>query len=489
MAAGTAPGDLIAMAAPPAGARRLDSQLSSEPGAGLRIEGVAAEELAAAYGTPLHVISGARLRDNYRRIRDAFAARWAPGVNVYFAIKSNPALAVRRVLSQEGAGGDCLGVPELQASLIAGTRPERLVLNGNDKSDEAIELAVRCGIRINIDDLDEVGRVAAIARAAGGVVPVGIRTKPERGALESRASEMMPLSVGAYAELSKWGLEPDDAVAAAAAIRSHPELRPAGVHYHLGRHLSEPEMFAGMAPGLAELLARLDAEAGWAPRSLTIGGGFTQGRDPFFRKPDAAGGWPRVDDCFVAPIEEFADAVCKALREALSRRGLPLPVLGLEPGRYITASAGLTLTRVGTVKRGRDRTWVMVDACGTHLGLSRSPRDAHAVITAGGDAVTEELVCDVVGPLCVIDVIMEQAPLPAVGRGDLLAVLDTGAYADGEASNANSIGRPAVVLVEGARADLIRRRETFADVFGRDTVPPHLAGAGPGSPWHEAPPA
>jgi diaminopimelate decarboxylase len=469
-------------------ARRLDTHLSVEPGTGLRIEGVVAEELAAAYGTPLHVMSGTRLRENYRRIRDAFAARWEPGVNVYFAIKSNPALAVRRVLAQEGAGGDCLGVPELQASLTAGTRPERLVLNGNNKPDDAIELAVRCGARINVDDLDEIGRVASIARAAGRVVPVGIRTKPERGALEGRPSEMMALSVGAYAEKSKWGLEPGDAVAAVRAIQACPELRPAGVHYHLGRHLAEPEMFAGMAPGLAALLARIDAETGWMPRSLTLGGGFTQGRDPFFRNPGDGGAWPRVSDSFVAPIEQFAGAVCDGLREALAALGLPLPVLGLEPGRYITASAGVTLTEVGTVKRGSDRTWVMVDACGTHLGLSRSPRDAHAVI-AVADTAAAEVVCDVVGPLCVIDVIMEQAPLPAVARGDLLAVLDTGAYADGEASNANSIGRPAVVLVEGTRADLIRRRETFADVFARDTVPPHLAGAGAGSPWHEEEPA
>lgn len=447
---------------------------------------MSAPALADSFGTPLHVISGTRLRANYRRIRDAFAACWEPGVNVYFAIKSNPALALRRALAQEGAGGDCLGVPELQASLIAGTRPERLVLNGNNKAGDALELAVRCGVSVNVDDLEEIDRLAAIAREAGRPVTVGIRVKPARGRLEERGSQMMPVSVGAYAEKSKWGLEPGDAVTAARAIARHPELQLRGIHYHLGRHLAEVDLFAEMAPGLAALFERLRAEAGWTSRSLTIGGGFTQGRDPFFRN---SGGepWPRATDCFVAPIEDFAQAMCSALRRALAERDLPQPVLGLEPGRYITASAGVTLTRVGTVKRGSDRTWVMVDACGTHLGLSRSPHDAHAVVVADGSGSEREEPCDVVGPLCVLDVIVDSGPLPPVARDALLAVLDTGGYADGEASNANSIGRPAVVLVEGSRADLIRRRETFADVFSRDTVPAHLAGPDPASPWHDVP--
>jgi diaminopimelate decarboxylase len=466
---------------------QLDAHLGLDADGELLVEQVPARELAERFGTPLHVISGSRLRQNYRRIRDAFAAHWSAGVNVHFAIKSNPALAVRRILTQEGAGGDCLGVPELYASLVAGTPPERLVLNGNNKPDDAIELAVRCGARINVDDLDEIDRVAAIARTAGRVVTVGIRSKPDRGGLEDRSSEMAALSIGAYAERSKWGLEPDDTVTAARAILARPELRLVGLHYHLGRHLSEPELFGEMSPGLADLSQRLQREAAWVPGSVTLGGGFTQGRDPFFRNATGLAAWPQATDDFVAPIEDAAEVICTELQRHLSERGLPLPVLGLEPGRYITASAGVTLTRVGTVKQGRARRWVMVDSPGTHLGLSRSPRDAHAVVVADGDAPREHVVCDVVGPLCVVDVIAEQATLPAVGRGALLCVLDTGAYADGEASNANSIGRPAVILVEGDRADEIRRRETLGDVFGRDQIPPHLMDAGPGSDWHEAP--
>ena len=258
------------------------------------------------------------------------------------------------------------------------------------------------------------------------------------------------------------------------------ELELVGLHCHLGRHVPEPELFGGLADALGSTIALLASQAGWHPEILTVGGGFTQGRDPYFRKPRAGEAWPRVEDCFVPAIELYADALCTRLTEALDRAGVPAPRLGLEPGRYIAGSAGVTVTRVGTVKRSSDRVWVEVDTAITHIGMSRSPTDAHALTPVRARGRGEELV-DVVGPLCVLDLIAEQAPLEAMEAGELLAILDTGAYADGEASNANSIGRPAVVLVCGDRADLIRRRETFADVFGRDEIPARLVGEGAGA--------
>lgn len=475
------------MTLPTTSLRRIDSCLAVGEAGELLIEEVPASALANAYGTPLHVISETRLRENYRRIRDAFASRWPAGSNVYFAIKSNPALALRRALSQEGAGGDCLGLPELAASLVAGTPGKRLVLNGNNKHDDAIAAAVRCGARINIDDLDEVERVAAAAREADAEVRVGVRVKPDLGSFGDRRSEIFDLTVRSYGDTSKWGLDAEATAEAVRRIGQHPELRLVGLHYHLGRHFADPSMFALVVPGLLELVARVRDATGWTPSTLTVGGGFTQGRDPFFRKPSAGGPWPQADDDFVEPIEAYADALCAELERGLAEHNLPLPVLELEPGRYITASAGVTLTRVGTVKRGRDRTWVMVDACVTQVGMSRSPRDAHAIVLADDVDGQQELVCDVVGPLCVLDVMMEQGPLPAVTCGSLLALLDTGGYADGEASNANSIGRPAVVLVRDSDVDLVRRGETFADVFGRDSIPARLVGGEHATPWYFAP--
>ena len=459
---------------------RLDSHLTRADDGELMIEGVCLSALVDLYGTPLHVISEARLRENYRRIRDAFAARWEPGVEICYAIKANPALAVRRVLADEGAHGDCLGLPELQASLIAGTPGHTLVLNGNNKADDAIRAAVRCGARINVDDPDEPGRIRAIATAEGRRARVGIRTKPDPAPLSDRLTELAPGTVGSYVARSKWGLGPGQTANVAAAILAMEELDLVGLHCHLGRHVPAPALFGGLADALGSTIALLASEAGWHPEILTVGGGFTQGRDPYFRKPRDGGAWPRVGDSFVPAIEEYADSLCTRLAGAVDRAGVPAPRLGLEPGRYIAGPAGVTVTRVGTVKRASDRVWVEVDAAITHIGMSRSPTDAHAMAPVRTRGRGEERV-DVVGPLCVLDLIAEQAPLERMQAGELLAILDTGAYADGEASNANSIGRPAVVLVCGEQADLIRRRETFADVFGRDEIPARLLGSGSGA--------
>jgi diaminopimelate decarboxylase len=464
--------------------RQIDPYLSLDETGGLLIEQVSAAELADRFGTPLHVISETRLRENFRRIRDAFAARWTPGVNVYYANKSNPALAIRRVLTSEGAGGDCNGLNELRAALVGGTPADRLVLNGNNKEVDAIVVALQVGAHINIDDLEEVDRIAAQARRLETRAQVGIRVKPELQPFGDRRSDIMDVTVQRYRDITKWGLEPEEAEAAVFRIGEVPELELTTVHYHLGRHFADPEMFALVAPGLGSLLGRLRDRTGWTPTFLAIGGGFAQGRDPFFRKPRAGQPWPRPSDDFVAPIEAYADLFCEALAAELAKHELPTPILRLEPGRYVTSSAGVTLCRVGTVKAGGSRTWVMVDACVTHVGMSRSPRDAHAILVADGQAGGPEITCDVVGPLCVPDVLMEQGTLPPVGRGTLLAVLDTGGYADGEASNANALGRPAVVLVRGSHTELIRRRETFADVFCRDEIPPRLLASDPDTPWY-----
>jgi len=454
-----------------------DSQLFRDRAGAMLIEDVPLAELAARYGTPLHVISERRLRENYRRLRDAFAARWPAGVDVSYSIKANPALAVRAVLNDEGAHGDCVGRSELEASLRAGTPGATLVLNGSDKSDDALAAAIRAGARINVDDLDEPERIRALAAAQGRRATVGIRARPDPSPLAARPTELAAGTIGSYVGRSKWGLDPQEAAVAARAMLAMDELELTALHCHLGRHVADPALFGALAESLVGTLALLRAQAGWSPAVLTVGGGFTQGRDPYFRKPRAGGAWPRVEDSFVEPIERFADELCSRLAAGLDAAGLAAPRLGLEPGRYIAGSAGLTVTAVGTVKRAHGRVWVEVDAAISQLGMSRSPTDAHALIPvrAGGGLLE---VVDVVGPLCVLDVIAEQVPLEAVGRGSLIAILDTGAYADGEASNANSIGRPAVVLVSGAEHDLIRRRETFADVFARDAIPPRLAGGG-----------
>lgn len=222
----------------------------------LVVDDVAAVDLADRFGTPLHIIVELQLRANVRRIRDAFLSRWPHGLNVYYSVKANPALAVRRILAQEDAGADCLGLHELRASLMVGTEPERLVLNGSNKTDEALALAIRTGARINIDDLAEIDRVATAAIAANTTASVGVRVKPDLTPFPAQRSEMLDLSIQEYAAISKWGLGRELLRVAVEKVLATPNLRLLGLHYHLGRHFAHPSLFELAARSLASLIDR-----------------------------------------------------------------------------------------------------------------------------------------------------------------------------------------------------------------------------------------
>ena len=152
----------------------------------LWVEGCDVVALAETYGTPLYIISEGQLRHNYRRFRDAFAARYAESVDILFANKSNNALAVRHILNQEGAGGDAFGLQEMYLALLTGTNAKKLVLNGSNKEPAEIEMAVLNGVCINIDAMDELDLIDETAGRLKREVDVGIRAKLELKPLENR---------------------------------------------------------------------------------------------------------------------------------------------------------------------------------------------------------------------------------------------------------------------------------------------------------------
>ena len=439
----------------------------------LRVDGRDCVELAETFGTPLYVLSENQFRHNYRRFRDAFAAHH-PEVEVLFANKSNNGLAVRHIMNQEGAGGDCFGVNELYLALFAGTDPETLVLNGSNKTDEEIEMAVANGVCINLDALDEPARVDEIARRLGRRAPVGIRVKLELEALEDRFGAAAH-GAGSLAEQGrnhKWGMPFDQTVTMVKRIRDEIEtLELTEISYHLGRSSNVANDFALTVRELIQWCARIRDAAGWTPPCLDIGGGWAWGR-PEKTGPDGD------DDASTPTFEDFAAAVCGAIKDECERNGLSSPRLRIEPGRAISASAGITIGRVGAVKEwpDRDLKWVNVDCSTNHvIRIINSHWYHHIVAVNKADAAATETVT-VVGPLCALDHLGEGRRLPPLERGDLVALLDTGSYAESTSANYNAEQRPATVLVAGANADVTTARERRSDVIGRYQVPPRLLG-------------
>ena len=246
----------------------------------LWVEGRDCVELAQTFGTPLYVLSEGQLRHNLRRFRSAFESRY-PTVEVLFANKSNNGLAVRHVVNQEGVGGDCFGINELYLALLAGTDPKTLVLNGSNKSDEELEMAIQNGVCINLDALDELDRVNATATRLGREAEIGIRAKLELKALETRfgAAAHGEGSLAEQGRNHKWGMPFEQTTEMVNRAREGmPNLKLKEISYHLGRASNVPDDFAHMVRELIGWCARLRDETGWTPPHVDIGGGWAWGR-------------------------------------------------------------------------------------------------------------------------------------------------------------------------------------------------------------------
>jgi len=432
----------------------------------LWIEGRAALQLAVEYGTPLYVTSEAQIRANVRRLRKAFEARW-PRVTLLFATKSNANLAIRRVLVEEGVGGDCFGLGELTLSLRAGVAPDLLVLNGSNKQPAELLVAIEAGVTINIDDPSELGLVAGLAEQLGRPADICLRVLPFSYA-DPTLLEPGLAAIAADTSHDKWGMDRQTIVALVPDALDSEWLRLRGLHLHVSRLRPTPEAFELAADLIAVCIAELHDRFGWQPELLDFGGGFPHERDPESGAPSGSHA--------VGTPEEYAEAITSTLRTALAVRSLREPHLLLEPGRRLVSNATVLLTRVGVVKRlpTGSTTWASVDASTNHCPRVALQGYYYEIVHASRGCDTADTDVSVVGSTCVIDLLGERS-LPSLRRDDLLAVLDVGGYAEVLSNQFNLLPRPATVLVDGDTCEEIRRRETIDELLATQVVPARLA--------------
>jgi diaminopimelate decarboxylase len=391
---------------------------------------VRASELATEFGTPLVVYCERMILDAARAYREA-----APAALPLYSLKAFPNVALLRLLAAEGFGADVSTLGELAYARRAGIEGERIVVHGNNKSDEELRAAAEADVLfVVLDALDEAERAGA-----AGLRRVLVRVTP---GIEADTHEKIRTAQHG----SKFGLPPDDALRAAAAAREA-GLEVAGVHLHIGSQLLDPRAGLETIDWLKDFAARQ-----WVPEVVDLGGGlgirYVEGERP----PE---------------IREFVRTLLARLADGWP--GEPPQVI-LEPGRSLVGQAGLTLYRVGVVKRASDEiTYVAVDG-----GMSDNPRpqlygarySAILANRAGEEAVRSYDVC---GKHCESgDVLIEGVRLPEPRRGDLLAVPATGAYTLSMGSNYNAVPRPAAVLVADGHARVIRSRETLDDLLRQE---------------------
>ena len=414
--------------------RDLLPESATVEGGELVLGGVRCGELAERFGTPLVVFCEQTLRAQARAYRDA-----APGAQVAYGVKAFPNVGLVRVLAEEGLGADVSTLGELEIALRAGVAPERLVVHGNNKSDEELRAAVaaRAGLVV-LDALDEVERAAA-----AGARRVLVRVT---SGIEADTHEAIRTSHHG----SKFGLPAGDAAGAVDAARSA-GLDVAGLHVHIGSQLLDTQAARMTVEWLAAFAAECGRELGWTPAFVDLGGGLGVAHSEDERPP---------------PVAAFVAELVTRLRAAFALHDLPEPQLILEPGRSLVGRAGVTLYRVGVVKRASESvTFVAVDG-----GLSDNPRPqlygaryTALVANRAEEPPTGEY--SVAGKHCEADTLIGWVALPEPRRDDLLAVPATGAYTLAMASNYNAVPRPAAVLVGEGKARPIRRREALEDVL------------------------
>jgi len=401
----------------------------------LHCESASIEDIAARFDTPVYVYSSQQVLERFGLFSSAFKSH--PHL-ICYAVKANSNISLLRLLAQKGSGFDIVSGGELERVLTADRKAAaRTVFSGVGKTAPEIDLALKAKIRLfNVESRQELEIVAERAAKSRRVASIAVRVNPDVFA------ETHPYISTGLSE-HKFGVDMESARELYRFAARSRWLHPSGISVHIGSQIRAAAPFGAAIARVAQLVQSLRGE-GIAIQSVDAGGGLgidyslSDGGDP------------------AQAVAEYAQAIMAGMG------GLQVELL-LEPGRFLIAQAGALVTRVLYVKQNGAKTFVITDA-GMNDLIRPTLYQAHHEIIVVRRTGQETVVADVVGPVCETgDFFARDRTLAAVQPGDLLAILDAGAYGTSLSSNYNSRNRPAEVLVSGRKTRLIRRRETLRD--------------------------
>lgn len=426
----------------------------------LEIGGCDAVDLAKNFGTPLYVFDEKYIRDMMRVYRDTIEKEYGGNGLVLYASKAFSCMAIYRIAAQENIGVDVVSGGELYTAIKAGFPAEKIYMHGNNKLLRELEFAVDAGVgTIVVDSYDEADMLDDIAKAKGVEQNVLIRINP---GVEAHTHAFVQTA----RTDSKFGFSISDGTAEkmSAYILKKEHLNLKGYHCHIGSQIFEKQSFVLAAQKAMDFMAIIKSDLGFEADTLNIGGGF--------------GIWYTDDDAKIS-VDGYAaylEALISAVKEKSSELGLKQPYLLIEPGRSIVGEAGITLYTVGAIKDIPGiKKYVAIDG-----GMFDNPRYAlyqskYTVLLANraNEACTEKVT--IAGKCCESgDLIAVDVPLPEARRGDIAAVLSTGAYNYSMASNYNRNFIPPAILVHGGKAEYIVKPQTYDDLVRNDVVPDYL---------------
>jgi diaminopimelate decarboxylase len=420
----------------------------------LHAENVDLETLADKHGTPLYVYSKATVSDHFTRLDIAMK-----GVDhlVCYAVKANSNLAVLHTIATLGGGFDIVSAGELHRVLRAGGKAANCTFAGVGKTRAEIEYALREGIYcFNAESEAEVRYINKVAGELGMKAPIALRVNPNVD-----AKTHAKITTGKSE--NKFGIDFGAIIGVYERIAAEcPNLEIKGLQMHIGSQLTNIDPFLEAVQKVVPLVTEVKARFGI--KFFSIGGGigivYKQSLDS-----GSEGWWQEQGADAPLSVKAYADAIVPHLQ------GLGLRIL-LEPGRYMVGNAGVLLTRVLYEKKGSAKTFKIVDAGMNDLIRPTLYEGWHQIVPTRAPTSSATEMADVVGPICESgDFLAQNRELPIVAEGDLLAVLSTGAYGFTMASNYNTRPMPAEILVDGAKAHVVRERQSLDDVLRGERVP------------------
>ncbi len=403
-------------------------------------EEVAIADIIKAHGTPAYIYSRATLERHWHAFDNAFGEH--PHL-ICFAVKSNSNIALLNVMAKLGSGFDIVSQGELERVLAAGGDASKVVFSGVAKSHSEIARALEVGVRcFNVESIPELHRINEVAGKMGKVAPISLRVNPD---VDAKTHPYISTGL----KENKFGVSVQQAREVYRLAKSLPNVKITGMDCHIGSQLTELQPFLDATDRLIVLMEQLK-EDGIELHHLDLGGGL---------------GVPYHGEQPPHPTE-----YAKALLEKL--KAYPNLEIILEPGRAISANAGILVTKVEYLKSNEDRNFAIVDT-GMNDMIRPALYEAYMEITEVDQSLNREAsVYDVVGPICETSDFLGKARTLSVAEGDYIAMRSAGAYGAAMSSTYNSRPQAVEILVDGAKAHLIKARADFADLWRLERLLP-----------------
>jgi len=409
----------------------------------LFIDGVSTKDLAEKYDTPLYVISEQRIRDNYKRLHEALTQNYSK-IRIYYAMKANSNLAILKVLESEGANIDAVSPGEVFMALTSGFTPDRILFTGTSVRNDELKFLSASGVTINLDSQSQLQRLLKIA------LPrlVSFRVNPEIGA----GHHDHCITAG---KETKFGIWEADVIKAYQAAKDA-GVQHFGIHMHIGSGILNPDPFLAALEKFLSIAKKVHEQVGINFEFVDIGGGIGVPYKPEEKELD---------------LKVYAEKILSLFKAKVAQYGLGEPYFCVEPGRFLVCDSTILLTTVNTIKSTPYKKFVGVDAGFNTLIRPAMYGSYHHVVVANKMTAENEEKVDIAGPICESgDLLAKDRLLPRIEEGDLLAVLNAGAYGFSMSSQYNARPRAAEVMVKNGKHKLVRKREQFDDLIASQKI-------------------